>query len=338
MQKAVVWLLIVAMILGLLIAAWAYRAYHIPLLIDSEQSLLIESGDHVGGLGSELAASGWLPWPEKLFGLYGRATLSQGHIKKGEYAIQPGTTVPQLLSQLRRGDVVQRTVTFPEGWSTAQWIELLANIPLLEGNDLESIETELGPTSTLEGRLFPDTYAYTRGDSAVSILRRARSRMDQVLAEVWRQRSANIAVENLAETLVLASIIEKETGYEGDRRLISSVFSNRLNKGMKLQSDPTVIYGLIDFDGDLKRRHLSIPHEFNTYVIPGLPIGPICNPGRRSLEAALDPEVSPYLYFVARGDGRSQFSVTLAEHNRAVVQFQKTGRVENYRSAPPEPD
>ncbi len=158
--------------------------------------------------------------------------------------------------------------------------------------------------------------------------------MEEVLAETWQSRPDNAAVTSPDDALILASIIEKETGFEGDRGLIASVFSNRLNRGMKLQSDPTVIYGLKEFDGDLKRRHLRITHPYNTYVIEALPVAPICNPGRESLAAALNPEHSPYLYFVARGDGTSQFSETLEQHNQAVVQFQKAGRVENYRSTP----
>lgn len=305
------------------------------LVIDSPQLLLVEPGDHLAGLGLELSDKGWLPWPQTFFSIYTRVTGGDGHIRKGEYTVEPGMTVPDLLSKLRNGDVIQRTVTFPEGWTTAQWLQLLSAQEFVAGTGEAQLLKEFGPLRTLDGFLFPDTYAYTRGETAASILKRARQKMDKVLAEVWAQRSDQVAVNSPEELLILASIIEKETGYAGDRGLISSVFSNRLNIKMKLQSDPTVIYGLSDFDGDLKRRHLSVPHEFNTYVIPGLPAGPICNPGRLSLMAAAVPETSPYFYFVAKGDGRSQFSMTLEEHNRAVVRFQKAGRVENYRSAPP---
>ena len=327
--------IVVAIVFGCVAVLYLNQILQRALLLDSEQSLIVESGDHLSGLGTELKAKGWLPVPQVVFSAYARLTDSRGHIRKGEYLLEPGITVPGLIEKLRSGDVVQRTLTFPEGWTTAQWIDLLASNEFIVSANLDAVQADFGSLEKLEGRLFPDTYAYTRGESASSILRRAKLKMDQVLEEVWQERSEAVAVDTAEELLILASIIEKETGYAGDRGLISSVFSNRLNIDMKLQSDPTVIYGLSDFDGDLKRSHLSEPHDFNTYVIPALPIGPICNPGRLSLQAAAHPEASPYFYFVAKGDGRSQFSVTLAEHNRAVVQFQKAGRVEYYRSAPP---
>ncbi len=305
------------------------------LSIDTAQTLLIQPGDHLRGLGRQLAAKGWLPWTVFQFDVYNRLTANRGHIKSGEYLLEPGLTVPQLLNKLRSGEVIQRAITFPEGWTTEQWLAALSANPVLKDNSPEVLVRSLGDLRALEGHWYPDTYLFTRGDSALSILNRAKRAMDTALATSWSNRSDQTAVETPEQALILASMIEKETGYEGDRKLIASVFNNRLRLGMKLQSDPTVIYGLEGFDGDLKRRHLSLAHAYNTYVIDNLPAGPICHPGLASLEAALNPAPSAYLYFVAKGDGRSHFSETLEEHNRAVVQYQKSGRVENYRSAPP---
>lgn len=317
--------------------AWLHSLYHRSLILDVPQVVLVRPGDHLSGIGGQLTEQGWLPWSEFQLQVFGRLTAGRGHIKTGEYQLEPGMTVPELLEKLRRGDVIQRTITFPEGWVTEQWLAHLAANELITNTNRQVLTAALGEVSSWEGQFYPDTYAFTRGDSSLDILRRASRRMDEVLADVWANRSENARVNTPQDALILASIIEKETGYEGDRGLIASVFSNRLRIGMKLQSDPTVIYGLKDFDGDLKRSHLREEHDFNTYVIPGLPVGPICHPGRSSLEAAVDPETSPYFYFVAKGDGRSHFSETLEQHNRAVVQYQKSGRVKNYRSAPPEP-
>lgn len=314
---------------------WWQNLQERTLNIVEPQTLLIEPGDHLRGLGRRLAAKGWLPWTVFQFDVYSRLTEQDGHIKSGEYRLDPTLTVPQLLARLRSGDVIQRSITFPEGLTTRQWLTLLEANPTLQDNTSEFLSQAIGDPRMLEGRWYPDTYSFTRGDAALDLLSRAEDAMDMTLASVWARRSDNVAVETPEQALVLASIIEKETGYEGDRRLIASVFSNRLRLGMKLQSDPTVIYGLENFDGDLKRRHLSVKHPYNTYVINGLPVAPICHPGRASLEAAVNPETSSYLYFVAKGDGRSHFSETLEEHNRAVVRYQKSGRVENYRSAPP---
>ena len=325
-------LLIVALlVMGGTVAVLAVT-FKQPLRIDESTFLLVERGDNINRLASALEAS--LPMPPLVFRAYARLTAPQGHIQAGEYELQPGITAPRLLALLRSGNVVQRQVTFPEGWTVSQWLDLLTETPFLVNNSRTELLNSIGEPSAWEGYLYPDTYAYTRGESAKSILDRAKSKMNRVLTEVWENRSGAGEVSDKSEALILASVIEKETGYDLDRPLVASVFNNRLARGMKLQSDPTVIYGLEDFDGDLRRRHLKIDHPYNTYVIRGLPVAPICNPGRASLEAALNPPASPYLYFVAQGDGRSYFSTTLEEHNQAVIQYQKTGRVENYRSAP----
>lgn len=323
-------------VLVLVVSSALFASYLLtrPLNISDTEYLLIERGNSISSLAGKLAREDWLTSPHVMFQAYGRMTLARGHIKAGEYQIDPGMTFPELLSLLRSGNVIQRTVTFPEGWTVSQWLEHLQSIELLIENDQDLVERILLNLSEWEGRLYPDTYAYTRGESSLDILNRAKQKMDQVLVEVWASRTIDAAVMSAQEALILASIIEKETGYEPDRPLVASVFNNRLVRGMRLQSDPTVIYGLVDFDGDLRRRHLRLNHPYNTYVNKGLPAGPICNPGLASLKAAVDPPASPYYYFVAKGDGRSYFSTNLDEHRKAVNQYQKAGRVEAYRSAP----
>lgn len=304
-----------------------------PLKLLPAEILLVQRGDSISSLVDSLHDQS--PVSAFLFRGYARLTANRGHIKAGEYRLDAGLTFPDLLAKLRSGDVIQRQITFPEGWTTEQWIAQLTQIPLLTNNSAVEIQAAIGDVSEWEGRLYPDTYSFTRGESASAVLSRARNKMNRVLDDVWLSRSSDAEVTTKDEALILASLIEKETGYEPDRAIIASVFNNRLAQGMKLQSDPTVIYGLKDFDGDLRRRHLSQSHPYNTYVVRGLPAGPICNPGRASLEAALNPPATPYLYFVAQGDGRSYFSTNLDEHNRAVTRYQKTGRVKDYRSAPP---
>jgi UPF0755 protein len=326
--------LIVALVLVGTVALSASYVLTRPLNISDTEYLLIKRGDSLGSLAGMLTREGWLASPQVMFQAYGRMTLARGHIKAGEYQVDPGMTPLELLTLVRSGNVVQRTVTFPEGWTVSQWLEHLSNNELLIENDQAVAESILSDLSKWEGRLYPDTYAYTRGESSVDILNRAKQKMNQMLVEIWASRSVEAAVTSAEEALILASVIEKETGYEPDRPLVASVFNNRLIRGMKLQSDPTVIYGLANFDGDLRRRHLKLDHPYNTYVHKGLPAGPICNPGLASLKAAVDPPASPYYYFVAQGDGRSYFSTNLDEHRKAVNQYQKTGRVKDYRSAP----
>ena len=244
-----------------------------------------------------------------------------------------------LLNKLRRGDVITYSITFPEGWHLSQWLDLMKSEPAI-AITLSSAAEVAGKIEGIQGdsqgQFFPDTYSYTKNATDTSILRRAHLRMQKVLDEAWLNRTDGVTLKSKHEALILASIIEKETGVSADRSAIAGVFVNRLSQGMKLQSDPTVIFGMEDFDGDLKRRHLRTPSPYNTYTIPRLPIGPICNPGAGSIAAALNPPESDYLYFVAKGDGTSYFSTSLEEHNAAVVQFQKAGRVKNYSSTPKE--
>jgi UPF0755 protein len=249
-------------------------------------------------------------------------------IKAGSYEISRGPTPRTLLTKLVRGEVAQRSVTLAEGLTFAQWRVTLRNAPHLrqDGRDLdpEALMARLGrPGVHPEGRFFPSTYTYAKGSSDLALLRRAMQEMDQRLAAAWAQRAPDSPLRNPDEALILASIVEKETGRASDRGQISGVFNNRLRKGMLLQTDPTVIYGLGEkFDGNLRKRDLKADTPWNTYTRKGLPPTPIAMPGQESLLAAVQPEKTSALYFVARGDGTSAFSATLEEHNRAVRKYQ----------------
>jgi UPF0755 protein len=258
-----------------------------------------------------------------------RASGQDRRIRAGSYEIHTGTTPRSLLDALVQGRETLQTVRLLEGWTLGQVRAALAAAPHLkptitDWNDARLMQ-ELGAAGVpAEGRFFPDTYAYGRGVSDLTVLRRAHRALQQRLAQVWAERAADTPLKSADEALVLASIVEKETGIAADRPLIAGVFVNRLRIGMPLQTDPTVIYGLGDrFDGNLRKRDLQADTPFNTYTRTGLPPTPIALPGLASLRAAVRPQPTQALYFVARGDGSSVFSETLAEHNRAVNRYQR---------------
>lgn len=250
-------------------------------------------------------------------------------IKAGSYEIERGVTPLSLMQKLVRGEQALRAVTLVEGWTFAQ-----VRAALLKAEHLTQSASGLEPNMIMkslgragvhpEGRFFPDTYTYAKGSSDLALLKRAMQAMDERLAAVWQQRAPDSPLKSPDEALILASIIEKETGAPTDRPLIAGVFVNRLRIGMRLQTDPTVIYGLgAAFDGNLRRRDLLADTPWNTYTRVGLPPTPIAMPGHASLLAAVQPGATRALYFVARGDGSSQFSTNLDEHNRAVNQYQR---------------
>jgi UPF0755 protein len=228
---------------------------------------------------------------------------------------------------LVRGEEALKTVILPEGLNFAQVRAVLAKAEMLRPDSREltpeQIMDQLGmPGVHPEGRFFPDSYSYGKGSSDLQVLRRAARAMDKRLAQAWAQREPGLPIESPQQALILASIVEKETGKASDRPLIAGVFVNRLRIGMRLQTDPTVIYGLGErFDGDLRKRDLLADTPYNTYTRGGLPPTPIAMPGKAALLAAVQPARTPALYFVARGDGSSQFSATLEEHNRAVNRY-----------------
>lgn len=267
--------------------------------------------------------NGWL------FSMRARQRGLQASVQSGEYRITAALTPDTLLDRLTLGDVVAHRYLIVEGSTSEAVLERLAADDRLSfdlaGVAVEDLMVRLGlPPGNAEGRFFPDTYLFRRGDKASGLLLRANSKMDAVLEELWSERSSSVSFEVPYEALILASIIEKETGFQPDRARIAGVFVRRLAKGMRLQSDPTVIYGLGDeFDGNLTRRMLKADGPYNTYRIHGLPPTPIALPGRAAIEAALNPDDGEELYFVSRGDGTSQFSKTLDEHNKAVARYQR---------------
>lgn len=258
-----------------------------------------------------------------------RVSGQDRQIKAGNYEITPGTTPYALLQKLARGEESLRALTLVEGWN---WRQVRAALAREDGlrHDASSLSdaalmAALGrPGVAPEGRFFPDTYTYAKGSSEQALLRRALHAMDRRLAAAWALRSADSPLKSADEALVLASIVEKETAQAGDRGQIAGVFVNRLRRGMWLQTDPSVIYGLGEkFDGNLRKRDLQTDHPWNTYTRAGLPPTPIAMPGKAALLAAVQPQATRALYFVARGDGSSEFSATLEEHNRAVNRYQR---------------
>lgn len=248
--------------------------------------------------------------------------------KAGEYRLTAAMTPLEVIDTLAGGKTFWRAFTIPEGYNLAQIAAELTQVGLIDSLRFYELATDPRTAAsfnvqarTLEGYLFPDTYYFSKNEPAQAIIAKMVHRFFDKLPEQWQQQ-ASAQGFSLHEVITLASIIEKETGAPAERPLIASVFYNRLKKNMRLESDPTVIYGVENFDGNLTRAHLTTPTPYNTYVIKGLPPGPIANPGRESIEAALNPAKSDFLYFVARKDHTHQFSTNLEDHNRAVREFQ----------------
>jgi UPF0755 protein len=267
-----------------------------------------------------------------LFSWWVRYTGADRKIKTGEYEFDEALTPVELLRRLLLGEGLRVSVTIPEGWTFQQIVKLLSEKGLGSEENFLCLNTDPVflekwglPWQGIEGYLFPDTYYFSRFASAEEVLGQMIGHFYKMLKpEMYRRAEAlDLSVH---EVVTLASLIEKETGTPQERPLVSAVFHNRLKKGIPLQCDPTVIYGIPDFDGNLTRAHLRTPTLYNTYVIRGLPPGPIANPGLKSLQAALQPADGDYLYFVAKGDGSHLFSSDLATHNRAVMQYQKRRR------------
>ncbi len=270
---------------------------------------------------------------------YGRWTGLDEQIKRGEYRLPRGTTAAGLLALLSAGDVIQYQVTLPEGITLKQAIVLLGAQEqlqrVLEGPEDARILALAGPGKSAEGLFFPDSYRYEKGATDWQVMQRARRRMQEVLAVEWQKKEPSLPYETPYDALIMASIVERETGIPSERRQIAGVFVRRLGKKMRLQTDPSVIYGLGDhFGGNLRRKHLQDEsNPYNTYRHRGLPPSPISLPGRAAIHAALHPAAGDALYFVARGDGSHDFSSSLKEHQDAVRKYQ-LNRTENYRSSP----
>jgi UPF0755 protein len=325
------WLgLVVAMLVAAGAAAGAVAWWlSAPLELRAETAeVSIEPGSSAREVARAWTDAGVLTSPRLLYEWF-RWSGEARRIRAGTYVITRGTTPRQLLDKLVRGDEVLVSVRLIEGWTFRQVRAELARAeslrPASAGMSDTQVMEAIGAAGVVpEGNFFPDTYAYARGVSDLAVLRRSYQVMQRQIEAAWAQRDADTPLASPQEALILASIVEKETGRPEDRSLVAGVFVNRLRKGMLLQTDPAVIYGLGEaFDGNLRKRDLQTDGPYNTYTRPGLPPTPIAMPGRASLLAAVKPQPTKALYFVARGDGTSQFSETLAEHNRAVDRFQR---------------
>jgi len=326
---------------GLMMGASAWKIHSAlvqPLNIAQEQLLNVPKGTTPTRTFYRLEANGvikdafWLR-------VYWRFNLAKQPLHSGEYRLQPGMTVESLIDLWKRGEMVQYSLTLVEGWNFHQVRAALAKEEKIEqtlnGLSDSQVMDKIGHAGIFpEGRFFPDTYRFVRGMSDVELLKTAYDRLDEVLAKEWNQRATDLPYKGPYQALIMASLVEKETGVPQERGQIAGVFVRRMAIGMLLQTDPTVIYGLGDrYNGKLTRAHLKEATPYNTYMISGLPPTPIAMVGREAIHAALNPVEGSSLYFVARGDGSHVFSDDLDAHNNAVREYQLKRRAD-YRSSP----
>lgn len=323
-------------------ALWAeYFSFRdTPMAIrDGDQTVIVSPGMSLNAVARTLQQQQMID-NYRLFVWMARLEGKAGRIQAGEYRLDATTTPSQLLQQMVEGKVLQYSLTIVEGLTFRDLRRQLEESPYLNhelsGLDDQAVMAKIGhPDEHPEGRFLPETYHFPRGLSDVEFLRRAYRAMKERLDYEWQHRAEGLPLKSPYEALVLASIVEKETGLVSERQAIAGVFVRRLNNGMRLQTDPTVIYGVgMDYDGNLRRRDLLKDTPYNTYTRRGLPPTPIAMPGADAVHAALHPDNSDKLYFVARGDGSHHFSATLEEHNRAVLEYQIKRRKGNYTSSP----
>ena len=320
--------LLLAILLAAAAGGWLYtfahRAYEPPA---QPYEFTVRSGAGLKAVSRQLAAEGLLPEGESLW-ILARVTGRKATVQAGTYRLAGPTTPLELLDKLSRGDVVLAETRFIEGTTFRQWLAVVAAQARLRmtlgGKTPEEIAKLLGiEQASPEGWLFPDTYRYAPGVTDLDLLRLAYQRMKRRLDEAWKARPADLPLKTPYEALILASIVEKETGTAEERPRIAAVFYNRMRRGMRLQTDPTVIYGMGErYDGNIRKRDLTTDTPWNTYTRDGLPPTPIAMPGAASLAAVFAPAAVDDLYFVGKGDGTHQFSRTLEDHNRAVVKYQ----------------
>ena len=322
--------LLVLIALGAAAAAWLWLDRPLTLKTTTVE-LSVEPGAAPRDVAEAWVKAGVDVSPQWLYQWF-RWSGQARRIRAGSYEVEQGVTPRSLLDKMVRGDEVLETVRLIEGWTFRQWRGALAKATALKPvtasmTDAQVMQAIGAAGESAEGRFFPDTYAYSRGVSDTTVLKRAYGQMQRRLVQAWAERDAGTPLKSMEEALILASIVEKETGAAAERTRVAGVFVNRLRIGMPLQTDPTVIYGLGEaFDGNLRKRDLLADGPYNTYTRNGLPPTPIAMPGLAALRATVQPERSKALYFVARGDGSSEFSDTLAEHNRAVNKYQRGGR------------
>jgi UPF0755 protein len=313
--------------LGLALVFSAVRHYlDSPIAVDRPMIVMIEPGRTLTQITNRLEEQGALRWPRVLV-LWARWQGTDRSIRSGEYELTPGLTPMSLLNLLMSGRNVQYPVTLVEGWTARQalehlWTQDAVSMTLRDKTDEELLAALQSPFPALEGIFFPDTYFYTRGTSDQAILQRAHAQLISVLDNEWQRREQGLPFDSPWQALTLASIIEKESGNQAEKGDIAGVFIRRLQQGMRLQSDPTIIYGMGEsYTGVIRRSDIDTTTPWNTYRINGLPPTPIALSGRDSIVASLNPAPGTALYFVSRGDGSHQFSDTLQEHNAAVRRF-----------------
>ncbi|SFX12130.1 endolytic transglycosylase MltG [Marinospirillum alkaliphilum] len=323
-------------------ASWFFKHLNPELNLESSQVLEVAPGRSFISLLNQFEQEGVIATALPMR-IWLRLNSDVAPIRAGEYRLESPLTLRELHRRMQAGEVITYRLTLLEGWTFREFRRALAQAEKLEAVTAEWSEAEIMeavgmPGEAAEGWFFPDTYTYHKGMRDLDLLRLANRRMRQLLEEVWDTRQAGLPYRNAYDALIMASIIERETGAPHERRDISGVFVRRLHKGMRLQTDPTVIYGMGErYQGRITRSDLREATPWNTYVIRGLPPTPIAMPGEAALRASVDPAEGETLFFVARGDGTHQFSRTLEEHNRAVREFQLNRR-EGYRSWPAAPD
>ena len=326
--KGLVGLVVLALTLAAAAYFWVKRPMPLRAPAANPVDLSIESGTSAKAISQAVVDAGVEASPTLLYAWF-RLSGQSRQMRAGNYEIAPGTSPERLLRMLVRGEESLRTVTIVEGWNWRQVRQALAKAENLKPDsralDDAALMAQFGRQGVApDGRFYPDTYSYAKGSSDLAVLQRALNSMDKHLQVAWQARLPGVSLKSPEDALILASIVEKETGQGSDRPLISGVFNNRMRIGMRLQTDPTVIYGLGEaFDGNLRRIHLQTDNPWNTYTRGGLPPTPIAMPGKAALLAAVQPAKTQALYFVAKGDGSSHFSATLDEHNRAVNRYQR---------------
>jgi UPF0755 protein len=337
-RSILVRLLLLVVLLAVLGAAaaggtvwWAWQRFNAPGPLVADTTLLLEQGDGLGTIASRLKAGGIISGDDPFgLGLLDDATIfklgvryreNHNRLKFGEYAIPARASMAEVMDLLVAGKVIQYGLTIPEGRTSAMIMRAVAADPVLVG--------DAGTLAPAEGSLLPETYLFTRGTTRAELIDRMADDHRKLAEALWAKRKPGLPYDTLEQAVILASIVEKETGVASERPQVASVFVNRLRKGMRLQSDPTIIYGITGGEPlgrGIRRSELDRATPYNTYIIDGLPPTPICNPGRASLEAVMNPPETDYLFFVADGTGGHAFSVTLAEHERNVARWREIER------------
>jgi len=332
MLKLIKNLLVLGLLLGLAAGGWFYWQVSSPLALPSESvDFQIPEGVGMRAAAREVAKAG-IPVDPWMLVVLSKVLRVESSIKAGSYEVSRGVTPLNLLAKLTRGDVTQTDISFIEGWTFRQMRDRLDAHPDVRHDSKGLTEAEIlrrigASESKAEGLFFPDTYLFAKQSKDLDILARAYRAMQGHLAREWTDKATGLPYANAYQALIMASIVEKETGNDQDRPMVAAVFANRLRQGMMLQTDPSVIYGIgSKFDGNLRKRDLLADTPYNTYTRLGLPPTPIAMPGLASLRATLHPAASTAIYFVARGDGSSQFSRTLDEHNQAVNRYQRSAK------------